>query len=274
MFLGYFSRSWLATLRASFPPSVPRATFFGAARPLSRKKGGEREEDIRADNLDLKPRDDRAKREWHRRCSADKSVGQSVSQSRVLCAVRENVLSLARSLAVPRSAGVHQRNVTGGRYNARRRAGSRAAPQESSGRVSTFRFYSLVGRSAAPLRVKFVALRCARRRVRGALSRGVHHRAFDCASPHLISSHRNADFPSTCDTKRRDRTRLRERGKTRLLRLLFSRIPNRLRLTVTVFDDSFRDCFPMPVPFPFSRCRRANAGKRSCFVATGVEKRR
>lgn len=104
--------------------------------------------------------------------------------------------------------------------NARQRcAGSRAAPQESSGsgRVSTFRFYSLVGRSAAPLRVKFVALRCARRRrrrrVRGALSRSVHHRAFDCASPRRAASRRRRSglsirLPacppvccSTCDTR-------------------------------------------------------------------------
>lgn len=89
------------------------------------------------------------------------------------------------------SLSCRHRRFVAREYNAQeRRAGSRAAPQESSGRVSTFRFYSLVGRSAAPLRVKFVALRCARR-VRGALSRthhALHHRAFDCAShtPHHV----------------------------------------------------------------------------------------
>lgn len=42
----------LATVRASFPPSVPRATFFGANE---RKKTRERErERYRTDNLDLK----------------------------------------------------------------------------------------------------------------------------------------------------------------------------------------------------------------------------
>lgn len=115
----------------------------------------------------------------------------------VLC---RNVITRALSVTVARrhrSARIS--NPRG--YNVRRSAGSRAAPQESSGRVSTFRFYSLlVGRSAAPLRVKFVALRCARCRVRGALSRGVHHRAFDCASPCRAAAW--AFYLSTCPLAR------------------------------------------------------------------------
>lgn len=118
----------------------------------------------------------------------------------MLCAVVQCFANVVIVVICRRSA-----RVQSARYNARCYAESRAAPQESSSRVSTFRFYSLIGRSAAPLRVKFVALRCARRRVRGALSRGVHHRAFDCASPHRTAPHRGLSIYlpacSACDTR-------------------------------------------------------------------------
>lgn len=135
---------------------------------------------------------------------------------------------------------------------------------ESSSSRSAVRAAASVARSRA-LAPFTIALSIVRRRISSRR-----------AAPHRTAP-RTFRLPATRTTEG-DRIRLRERGKTRVLRLpaVFSlRVASDSLFSLLFFaDDSFRDCFPCLSPFPFSRCRRANAGKRSCFVATGVEKRR